>query len=115
MSVTLLPDTHRAACADHPPDAFFAQRGGDREIAHAVGICAGCPIRPACRDWWAAQPRHLRDRSVIAGGWYWPENSGDVRPFPGDRPVIGGVTEVVEDYYGHRHLTTVRDGARDDG
>ena len=41
----------RSACADHPADLFFAERGHPSQTTQAKAICATSPVRVACLDY----------------------------------------------------------------
>ena len=47
----------RAACASHDdPDLWFAERGEEERQREALGICAACPVRPACLAYVLSMP-----------------------------------------------------------
>jgi WhiB family transcriptional regulator, redox-sensing transcriptional regulator len=50
-----------AACAGEDPDMFFPKRDAPARAAKAV--CAGCPVREACRDYAVRAP------IMLAGVW----------------------------------------------
>ena len=47
----VLPDTawkQQGACADHPTDLFFPERGESKQAAAAKRICHTCPVEHTC-------------------------------------------------------------------
>lgn len=41
----------QAACQYEEGDAWFADKRNSEAVAHALAVCAGCPVRAACADY----------------------------------------------------------------
>jgi WhiB family redox-sensing transcriptional regulator len=55
---------NRAACADEDPELFHTSPSdragrGDKRVAQAKAVCAGCSVRAECLDW--ANSNHIRE------------------------------------------------------
>jgi len=76
---------HLAACQGMDIRIFIPAANGNKRIRHTLKICAGCPVRPQCRDD-MLELRPFGPVEIIAGGWRW-DSRGHPTPCPQDAAI----------------------------